>query len=167
MSPRPGKCDPGWIRTNDHQLRRQVLYPAELRDRIVQRWRSARSALAGLAPASRGGGSPATRAFTLGGVTRNDPGGAPHRGSFIGPGPASELASLFRVVDCRLRRLSREGVLQGRSRRRSAPRIFRSVRACERARARPERKIPPLGGIIPCRGGVIRTHDPLVPNQVR
>ena len=30
-------CDPGWIRTNDHQLRRQVLYPAELRDRRVQR----------------------------------------------------------------------------------------------------------------------------------
>src|SRR5690348_14382609 len=23
--------DPGWIRTNDHRLRRQVLYPAELR----------------------------------------------------------------------------------------------------------------------------------------
>ena len=111
-----------------------MLYPAELRNRMVQRWRSARSALAGLAPASRGGGSPATRAFKLGGVTRNDPGGAPHRGSFVGPGPASELASLFRVVDCRLRRLSREGVLQGRSRRRSAPRIFRRSRSCERAR---------------------------------
>jgi hypothetical protein len=25
--------DPGWIRTSDHQLRRLVLYPTELRDR--------------------------------------------------------------------------------------------------------------------------------------
>ncbi len=30
-------CDPGWIRTNDHQLRRQVLYPAELRDHCCGR----------------------------------------------------------------------------------------------------------------------------------
>jgi hypothetical protein len=26
-------CDPDWIRTNDLQLRRLPLYPAELRDR--------------------------------------------------------------------------------------------------------------------------------------
>ena len=28
------ECDPDWIRTNDLQLRRLPLYPAELRDQI-------------------------------------------------------------------------------------------------------------------------------------
>ena len=28
------KCDPDWIRTNDLLLRRQLLYPTELPDRI-------------------------------------------------------------------------------------------------------------------------------------
>lgn|GEM_PF-3429240 len=30
-------CDPDWIRTNDHQLRRLMLYPAELPDHRLKR----------------------------------------------------------------------------------------------------------------------------------
>ena len=29
-------CDPDWIRTNDLLLRRQLLYPAELPDRLLK-----------------------------------------------------------------------------------------------------------------------------------
>ena len=40
------KCEPGWIRTNDIQFRRLMLYPSELRIRIItfiskcRRWKS-------------------------------------------------------------------------------------------------------------------------------
>jgi hypothetical protein len=34
LHPHPQYCDPGWIRTNDRLLRRQVLYPAELQDQF-------------------------------------------------------------------------------------------------------------------------------------
>lgn len=31
------KCDPDWIRTNDRQLRRLMLYPTELPDQKTER----------------------------------------------------------------------------------------------------------------------------------
>ena len=33
------KSDPDWIRTNDPQLRRLLLYPTELRDRLIKKSR--------------------------------------------------------------------------------------------------------------------------------
>ena len=37
--------DPGWIRTSDPQLRRLVLYPAELRGRVYSEQDRARAAI--------------------------------------------------------------------------------------------------------------------------